>query len=258
MNKDSDRLNRSPKPAALKRLTDHLAALDAGNSSNLPRENDMLSLILSGTLGGQDISKRYPSFYQKLLANADLRQAFLDALESVEAERAGQLIPVPETGQASLAFLKKQLAVPVVEVLGKEGWRATWQRTLKQIQSIFSPPELAYRLDPSLSEDSWFTLLRDEITAAGTVYAVALDCTLSSNIEDALAIFLSIAVTLGASSEPLQFPLRASLEWGTYQESALIPKEGRVRFPDIPLSAISDPEQRQIQAGLRLTLETPP
>jgi len=141
MNEDMDRLNRSRKQAALKTLADHLAALDAGDGSIPPVESDMLSLIVSGTLGGEDVSRRYPDFHQRLLADADLRQAFLDALEAVEAERAGAQIPLPEAGRASLAFLKNQPAAPVVEVLDKDGWRSTWQRTLEQVRSIFSPPE---------------------------------------------------------------------------------------------------------------------
>ncbi len=255
MNEDIDRLNPSPNPAALQKLADHLNALDAQGGSTLDMESDMLSLIVSGTLSGEDVSRRYPAFYQKLLENADLRQAFLDALEAVEAERAGQLIPLPEGAKADLSFLKQQASTPKVELLEPRNWRAIWQRSLEQIQAIFSPPQMAYRADPNL-EDPWFILLRDEVVVEGSTYAVALECTLSDNVDSALSTFLNLAVTLGSHPQPTHFPLRASLRWGAYENSVLIAEEGRVRFPDIPLMAIFDPSLQQVQVGFNLVLET--
>jgi hypothetical protein len=54
----------------------------------------------------------------------------------------------------------------------------------------------------------------------------------------------------------VQFPLRASLSWGAYNESVLVAEEGRARFPDILLSDIFDPWEQHVRAGLSLTLET--
>jgi len=256
MNENNDRSNRVPGGAAFKKLADHLAVLNSQDGSISPLETDMLSLLVSGALRGEEISKRYPDLYRKLLANAELRQAFIDALESVEAERAGQLVPLPQTTRTNLAFLRKQLTAPVLEISESGGWRASWQRTLEQIQAIFSPQQLVYRTGTIPTEEPWFILLRDEITIAGIVYAVALDCTLSNDLDNALSTFLSIAVTVGGSSEPAQFPVRANLQWGAYQESILVPEEGRARFPDIPLSTIYGPEKDQIQAGISLKIET--
>ena len=189
------------KPAALKKLADQLSALDSQAGSILPMESDMLSLIVSGTLNGEDLAQRYPAFYRKLLENAELRGAFLDALESIEAERTGQQESMPGAFQTNLDFLKDLPASPVIETFDKRSWRATWGRTLEQLQSIFSPPEMAYRADPSLSEDPWFTLLREEMTTQGVTYDVILDCTLSDKQEESLSTFLNLAVTLGSPSE---------------------------------------------------------
>lgn len=235
---------------------DQLASLDTGNEPALPKEVDMLSLIVSGALNGENIAQRYPTFYQRLLENAGLRQAFLDALESVEAERSGELLPVPGGTRTSLDFLKRQPSAAVIETGEENGWRATWQKTLEQLQSLFSPPELAYRADQADAEDPWFTLLRDEMTADGSTYDVTLDCTLSGEQDGALATFLHLAVTFAEISEAAQFPLHASLEWGEYRESIQVLEEGRARFPDIPLAAIFDEQGAQLRSGFQLVLET--
>ena len=256
MSEDFNRLNPNQKPAALQKLADHLAALNAQAGSTLDMESDMLSLIVSGTLHEEDVASRYPAFYQKLLQNAELRQAFLDALESIEAERAGQLIPLPEKPGTDLSFLSRQDSTPIIEQLERQNWRATWKRSFEQLQAVFSPPRLAYRADPSLLEDPWFTLLREEVAASGSTYAVALECTVSSDRDRALSAFLNLAVTVESSTGQMLFPIHADLQWGSYTGSVQISQEGRVRFPDIPLDAIYDPSQRQIQAGLSLVLET--
>lgn len=255
MNDDRNRLDPSKYPAALKRLIEHLIALDTQDDSDFFMESDMLSLVVSKALNGEDIARLYPDFYQKLLGNTELRQAFLDALESVEAERANQQAPMP-VAQTQLDFLTGQSISPTIEVFDKNKWRASLQRTLEQLRSIFSPPTMAYRADPNLIEDPWFTLLREEMIAEGVTYDVMLDCTLSNEKEYALSAFLNLAVTLESNLVSAAFPLRASLHWGEYQESVLIPDEGRFRFPDIPMVSIFDEAGAQPKAGFNLTLET--
>jgi hypothetical protein len=240
----------------LKKLADHLTALDRMTDTNLPTESDMLSLIVSGTLNGEDLAERYPTFHQALLENPGLRQAFLDALESVEMERSGELEPMPGAAQTDLSFLYEASDAPRLEMLGGQKWRAAWGRTLEQVQAIISPPELAYRNDPSLAEDPWFTLLRDEITTQGVTYDVVLDCLLSKENESSLSAFLNLAVTLGDTSGLAEFPLRAKLHWGAYEESILVVEEGRFKFPDIPIASVFDQADLQLQAGFSLTLET--
>src|SRR5215204_3272689 len=158
MNEDIDRSDSSKRSTAFSRLMQDLATLEAQAESTLLRDNDMLSQILSGTLNGEDIARRYPAFYQKLLENAELRDAFVEALEAFEAERAGQLTPLPEASKTSLSFLNEPPAVPLLESVSPDHWRATWQKSLEQIRAIFSPPQLAYRADISEIEDPWFTL----------------------------------------------------------------------------------------------------
>jgi hypothetical protein len=256
MSEDKKRLSSNPKPPALQKLAEHLSALGAEERKTLPAESDMLSLIVSGILNGEDLASRYPAFYRKLLENAGLRQAFLDALNSVQAERNGEMIPLPPAARASLDFLGKQRSpTPVLEMFEPQRWRAIWQRSMEQVRSIFAPSELAYRAD-ALAEDPWFTLLRDELAVSGDTFAVTLECTLSNDTENALAALLRLAVTLGSTSKPTVFPLKASLQWGGYQESVLFLEEGRAKFPDIPLAAVLDEQEGNVQSGFRLSLES--
>jgi hypothetical protein len=245
----------SRKSAALKRLTEHLTALMEEGGAISPMESDMLSLIVSGTLNGENLAQRYPDFFKKMLENAELRQAFLDALEIIEAERAGELTPMPAP-ETRLDFLTSQPPAPKMTVMDEERWSILWQRPLEQLQAIFSPPELAYRTEQSLIEEPWFTLLRDEVTVSESTYTIVLDCAAAEDEENTLAVHVSLAVTPGASRKPAKFPLRAKLAWGDYQQNVLIPEEGRMRFPNIPFGMIFDPALENLRAGLSLTLES--
>lgn len=244
----------SRKSAALKRLAEHLTAFKQEGGVISSMDSDMLSLIVSGTLNGENLAQRYPGFQRTLLENAELRQAFLDALDSIEAERAGDMIPIPAP-ETRLDFLTSQQHTPKVTHRDEENWSVLWQRPLAQLQAIFSPPELAYRASQSLIEEPWVMLLREEIQVAGSAYSIALDCTPAEEEENMLAVFMSLAVT-SASGEPAKFPLRSRLAWGKYQQDILISTEGRTRFPHIPFDTIFDPITANLTDGLKLTLET--
>ena len=45
------------------------------------KENEWLPQVVNGCMEGTDIGFRYPSFFQKLLMNSILRNAFMESLE---------------------------------------------------------------------------------------------------------------------------------------------------------------------------------
>lgn len=245
----------SRKSAALKRLAKRLTAFNQEEGVISPMESDMLSLMVSGTLNGENLAQRYPEFHRTLLQNAELREAFLDALESIEAERDGILVPMPAP-ETRLDFLNRQPPAPNVIHKDEENWSILWQRPLEMIQAIFSPSELAYRAEQSLIEDPWVMLLREEMQVSGKTYSIVLDCIPAEEQENALAVFISLAVTPGASGEPAKFPLRAVLRWGGYQQDVMIQSEGRTKFPTIPFDHIFDLATGSLTDGLSLRLET--
>lgn len=240
---------------ALKKLTDDLAEYDAITSSTLMLDSEMLSLVVNDALKGVDISIRYPAYYRKILNNEDLRQAFMDALGSMESETQMQSVVMPLPIKPDLNFLSRQDQQPAIIKFGVDKWRSIWRQSIEQLQSIFSPPELAYRSDPSLFEDPWITLLRGEIEAAGSIYTVMLDCSLAEETDEALAVSFNLAVTVETTTDLPQTPLEATLQWGEYNQTLVIHEEGRTRFPDISLDTILDEEQQNVIAELSLTLE---
>lgn len=66
----------------------------------------MLSLVVNDALEGVDIARRYPTFYRRLLADPQLRRAFLEALEILEKDKTGELVPLPDQLDVDLTFLE--------------------------------------------------------------------------------------------------------------------------------------------------------
>ncbi len=49
-------------------------------------DNEWLSIVAQAALKGDDLGSNYPAFFQKLITNANLRQAFLDELTHRQPE----------------------------------------------------------------------------------------------------------------------------------------------------------------------------
>ncbi len=176
-------------------------------------------------------------------------------MKSFEKSKENELAALPVKSEPNLGFLTKSLPHSIVTKLGKNSWRVSWQRTMEQLQAIFSPSRLAYRSDPAFYEDPWLTLLRSEVEVEGVLYTVVLECTFSEADDAALSPFLNIAATFGMASGRSRFPIQSTLQWGTYNRTIRISEEGRARFPDIPFIVIFDNENKNINAGLNLTVE---
>jgi hypothetical protein len=248
-------LNKDQK--AFKKLARDLVELDANTSSAYMVDSEMLSLVVSEVLKGVDISIRYPAFYRNILNDDNLRQAFIDALGSIENEKQSETVVLPLLSKPALTFLSQRPQQPAIIKLGAAKWRTIWRQSIEQLQTVFSPPELAYRSDPSLYEDPWITLLRDDVEVAGSQYTVVLECS-PAETDDALAVSFNIAVTLEIPIESTQIPLEATLQWGSYNETIAISEEGRSKFPDVPLATILDEGLQNVKAELSLTLENTP
>lgn len=214
----------------------------------------MLSLMVNEAHKGVNLTDQYPDFYQELLSNTALRDAFLDALAMLEKADKGLLEELPNTPSTALDFLMKSPARSENSIKAGRTWLMTWKRTVEDLQILFRPPEIAYRADPSLTDDSWFTLLKEEFQTEQAQYAVVLECALLEH-QPALNTFIDIAVTFKGQEKLDLFPLKATLRWGTYQEILLIEAEGRLKFGEIPLSIPFDDAFEEIVADLDFSLE---
>jgi hypothetical protein len=93
----------------------------AAASSKKKEFEKLLSLIITDTLNGIDISRHYPAFFEQLVTDIRLRETFLDAMEILELSRAGQLEPLPGDASYDLSFLNKQAPQPEIELVESGG-----------------------------------------------------------------------------------------------------------------------------------------
>ena len=219
----------------------------------MTEDEEMLSLVLSDALQGVDIISQYPDFYRELLADAELRQTFLDALELLEKEKAGQLFPLPEETIPDLGFLKTAVASPrpAIENPVPGQWRVTWRLLQAQLTRIFQPPALAYRPGSFSLEDKSDILLRSQFKINGQSYDIFLEAVCPVNEPDNLRLYLAAAPL---TDTPLP-AMSAHLQWGDIHRTAVTDSYGYVRFQPIPLTAVLDKTGQNIRADLQLTLE---
>ncbi len=240
--------------SALKKLLDDLSRLNNKAIRTSIRDQEMLSFLLDEANKGIDISERYPTLYQKLLIDPYLRRAFLDILEAIDDEDENSLNMILAAKKKDLNFLKKTRAKRLIEELhGK--WKISWQRTVSELQSVFSPSELVYRSEHSLLIDPWFILLRDEVEIEKTLFTVLLECTLAKDDNQALSPLLNIAVSVRDADNGIQFPVKITIQWGMYKEFIHVEQEGSTKFPNIPFRSIFE-EDNKINADLALTIES--
>jgi hypothetical protein len=256
MSKKSPTPSSSKREESIKRLMKDLSELEPRTFSASPADVEMLSMVVDDVIRGVDIAKRYPSFYQKLIQNMELRRLFLDVLESVEAEQKEEFIALPELGKSSLDFLSKTPLEPTITKFGNRSWQVKWQRTAEQLQTIFSPPGLAYRSAPDLFEGPRFTLVQEEVEVEGSSYEIKLECGPSMDLDDSFSISLT-AISENSTGE-LQIPIRVTLIWGSYHESIILSEQGKIILPDISVTDIFDNVKENVSAELNLILEGNP
>jgi hypothetical protein len=254
---DTKRFDDEKRAKARQKPASDLAGFTSEDLIITQEDNEMLSLLIDEALKGVDIKTQYSDSYRRLLSNPELRQMFLDTLESIEAAQEGRLEPFPVAEKSSLAFLKDKTPPTESQQSEQAAWQISLQRTIQQLQNIFSPPQLAYRADASLFDDSWFTVLREEIELGGSGYSILLECGISEEADEALSASLNIAMTLESTASPGS-PIYATLRWGQYTETLTIAGEGRARFPDIPFSATFDQQNQEITSDLDLVLAIKP
>lgn len=222
------------------------------------QENEtLLSLAVDDALKGVDISTHYPTFFQQMLVDQELRQAFLAALEDLEQQ---QSIPSPlsDSLPASFDFLKTPAIKPIIEYKSHAKWRLIWQNTIEQIQQIFFSAaqfEPAYRSDDYL-EDNWFTLFRNEVEIDQTAVTVVLEAVRLLATPDTLQLQIAVGVAPDSDETVERLPnLNVRLTWGGYDHVVTVTQRGRAAFPPVPLSLVLDETQQRVTSDMRLIVE---
>lgn len=251
-------LNQSEDwPEEADQLLAHLSQ-SPQSSSTSDRENEtLLSLAVDDALKGVDISIRYPAFFQQMLVDQDLRQAFLDTLEALE-KHADDPIAISTVPQHTFDFLLASIVKPIVEYVSPAKWRLSWQATLDQIQHTFFTAaqfEPAYRSNDYL-EDNWVTLFRDEIEINQAQVNVVLEGVRLLAAPDMLQLQIAVGVTPDPGEMTERLPdLTAHLTWGPYDHLVTVTQRGRATFPPLPLSLVWDETNLRVTSDLRLIVE---
>lgn len=244
--------NSNPEHA--KMLREQLMGLPLGRSE-IPASEDMamLSFMVSAAYQGVDITARYPTFYSKLKTNQKLREHFLDALDLMEHSKAGTLAPLPGPPRRDLSFLHKTKTKPTIEQNAWQQWRITWRQTVAQIQHLLSRPEMVYRGEDDWYENSWISLLRDQVKING----LDLEIVLEAIVDESTEVSYSPHLTVVPLDDDMFLPaLKATLNWGNYQETAMLDARGRVTFPPLSLATFYNPLENLLKADLQLSLES--
>jgi hypothetical protein len=219
----------------------------------------MLSLVVHEALQGVDISLRYPAFYQQMLVDNELREAFLSNLDLLRRSQADMLLPLPQPASTDLSFLRARSNEPRIERRTNGRWRILWQRTIADIQAIlFQPRTLLsplFRSAVNQVEDPWFTLVNGEVDVDEKRVTTLLQATQHVERPHALQLFLSVGVLSLADEEDIELPLRATLGWGRYGQGVLVDTSGQASFSSVPFSAVFAEGHQSVKGHLYLTLE---
>jgi hypothetical protein len=87
---------RGVSPAEAEVLLADLAQWNQEHGAGMDEDFELLALIVEEAAREGDIAQRFPTFWRKVMADAELYEAFLDCLELLEAIRAGCLRPWPD------------------------------------------------------------------------------------------------------------------------------------------------------------------
>jgi len=231
------------------RLLRELGRLEAS-----AEDMEMLSLVVNDALEGVDITRRYPTFYRRLLAEPQLRQIFLDAIDLLERSEAGDLEPLPQPADTDLSFLTSKEEEEDNPTFPVDRLRILLSRTREQLQELFAPPPAAVPLRSAFTgmEDDYITLLRSDVSTGEGEFEIILE-----GRRPAAGNALHLTVMLVPREESAARPnIDATLSWGTYEEKRALDARGRASFPPLPLNVILN-ERGDVLAGLELRLDAP-
>jgi hypothetical protein len=217
----------------------------------------MISIVVSDVLQGVDITRHYPDFYRKMLGNSELFQAFIEAVEILEADRAGTLeeVPVSEFRVPPIPQVPPQ---PEVEESRFGRWSVIWRQTAERLEGMFKLPDqslnLAFRSGRGLWETGSTTLIRGQAAVAGLDLAVLLTAD-GTDDPDVLQLNLMVA-DLGWSSAGFSAgSLKATIRWGQYNETGIVNEVGEILLPPLLLEAVLDESGHSLAGNLQLRLE---
>ena len=216
-------------------------------------EYDMLSIVVNDALLGIDVTKKYPAFYARMLADEELQTAFLDTLELLEQSRAGELPDYVEQDAINLDFLQQVISKPLIRKSPRGMLELIWQRTAEQLQNMFYIASLTsgvvHRSGDSMLDGSYINILHSQVEIDDQELEIRLDATQTITDPENLDLLISVSVP-----ELLPRRFEATIAWGEYRESAEVNKYGLAKFPPLKTRQILT-AKGELAYGIELRLE---
>jgi hypothetical protein len=213
----------------------------------------MLSIVVNDALMGIDIMKKYPAFYARMLADEELRTAFLDTLELLEEGRAGKLPAYSDSDTFNPDFLQKVVSQPVIRRSAKDKLELFWERTVRQLQTMFFinslEPGEVLRSGSYLAGEGTINILHSQVEVDDQELDIRLNASHTLTNPGSLDLMMTIS-----TPEELPYHFELTIVWGDYQETAAVSKYGLAKFPPLKRDQIITPTG-ELMHGLELRLE---
>jgi hypothetical protein len=243
-------------PESVDQLLNHIAQFDSQQPFLTGEDEEMLSLVVSSAIQGEDIAVQFPAYYQKLLAHPDLRESFLVALEMMEESNVSQFA---SESMPDLSFLQEEVTKVAIEETGQGKWLVHWQQGTGRLQEILFPrsypANLAVRRTDTFFEEP-LTLIRSEVAVADWQFLTLLEAVQNPDEPEQLNPILTVAV-LFPDDPGVELPtLTATLQWGEYQGVAAVDSLGSANFPPVTISQIVSHQEKVVLFDLSLALQS--
>jgi hypothetical protein len=211
-------------------LADFIPLPEPTTSSD--EDYDMLSIVVNDALSGIDVMKKYPNFYARILANGELRTAFLETLELLEQSRSGELVDYSGPEKIDLRFLQQLMSKPTIIKSLQDKWVLTWQRSIEQLQNMFYIASLRegeiYRSDSNLYEENYINILHSQVELDEQDLEIRLDALQSFTTPENLELMLVVFAPEGFDSQ-----FEVTVAWGAYRERAAVDQYGLAKLPSL-------------------------
>lgn len=247
-------LQREAHQPAAQQALDRLAKDSMGSPKGGSMQQSWEGIVdfLSGQIQqGVDISTAYPAAYALLLANPEARQSFIELMEALNAEEVNPEPGYPAIGSIDLGFLRQESQANVRQ-LAPARWKALLRRSLEELKSLRTPPQMAYRSVAQMPANDWLPVLRQDLQLNSSL-SVALSLEIGPSPQ---AGALGLALSLGSHSmiEPNpELRYRLQVSWGAYTQVAETGDIYRHLLSPIPIPVII--YDTQISKDLAIDLE---
>ncbi len=206
---------------------------------------EMLSLVVDAALHDESIAETYPKFYQRMRADKELYQLFADMMAGIRDKS-----PIPDFGNPNLAFLHRDHSKAVViKRPESDFWEATWNMVASALDRLFMPATPVYRSAQSMLDATCTPLIQDEFMVDGQTMQATMDALIHPEAPDQIALFLTVTTDLDVSPA-----LQATVQWGEYDQTAVLDNFGRVSFPPFAVGRILNEEKTAVSQNLHLQL----